>query len=268
MTTVTLHARVFSSDEAAPPLVLLHGLFGSWENLGSLAKGLSADYVVHALDLRNHGRSPHTDAMNYTLMAQDVLAYMQAQGLEKAHIVGHSMGGKTAMQLALIAAEKVMSVIAIDIAPVTYPPGHLDILEGLRTLPLHEITSRHEADVHLKAFVPELPVRQFLLKNLVKSGMTGFAWRMNLAAIDRQYNEVRIGVDAHLPFTGPILFIKGGHSDYIDRSHQPHIERLFPGAQLRVIPNTGHWLHAEKPETVLQICLRFLQGKTSTSSQK
>lgn len=267
MAAIRLYAKVQNPGSGKPPLLLLHGLFGSWENLGTLARGLAEAFEVHALDLRNHGRSPHTESMSYPLMALDVLAYMAEQGLTQVYLLGHSMGGKTAMQVALAEPGKILGVVVLDIAPVTYPPGHVNILEGLRTLPLNEISSRQEADLHLKPFVPELPVRSFLLKNLIKVGEQGFAWRMNLRAIDQHYNEIRVGVTSETPYEGAVLFIKGGQSDYIERLHQTQITRLFPAADLRVVPQTGHWLHAEKPDTVLQVCLRFLLRLTSSRSQ-
>ncbi|PIE43517.1 MAG: alpha/beta hydrolase [Gammaproteobacteria bacterium] len=244
---------------------MLHGLFGSWENLGSVARALSREYPVHALDLRNHGRSPHTETMNYTVMAEDVLAYTRRSGLQRFHLLGHSMGGKVAMQSALLEPGCVASLMVADITPAAYAPGHQSILAGLHSLPLEKLASRSDADNHLKAYVPELAVRQFLLKNLVKNDVARFAWRMNLDAIQRHYPEMIRSLSSTEPFNGPVLFIKGGESDYIQECHQAQVRQLFPSAELRVIPKAGHWLHAEKPESFIQVCKRFL-NKNQTNS--
>ena len=258
---IDLHAKVQGEGE---PVILLHGLFGSWENLGSIARDLATQYQVHSLDLRNHGRSPHVEHMNYPVMAVDVIHYMNRVGIEQAHILGHSMGGKTAMQVALDASDRVGKLMVADIAPVRYPPRHESIIEGLTTLALDRLTSRTEADQYLSNYVKEVPVRQFLLKNLVKSGAANFQWRMNLPAIIKNYTaicdgqyEASRGGDAPV-FDAPVLFIKGGSSDYITEKYQQAVVALFPKAKMRVIPNTGHWLHAEKPQLFLQIVRRFL----------
>lgn len=245
------------------PLVMLHGLFGSLENLGGIARLLAERYQIHALDLRNHGRSPHAPEHSYPLMAEDVAAYLDQAGLERAHLLGHSMGGKVAMTLALTRPERVERLVVLDIAPVHYPPHHQDILAGLHQLDLARLASREEADRFLEAFVPELAVRQFLLKNLVRDGAGGFRWRINLAALSREYEEVMAGQESGQPFPRPVLFIKGGDSDYIREEQWPHIQRLFPQATLRVIPQTGHWLHAEKPNVVAATARRFLEREAA-----
>ncbi|MCP5208114.1 MAG: alpha/beta fold hydrolase [Hahellaceae bacterium] len=260
MSTINLH---FQSFGQGPKIILLHGLFGSWENLGSIARSLASDYQVYCLDLRNHGRSPHTDVMNYDLMSEDVYRFMQLHGIDKAHLLGHSMGGKTAMQLALNHPEVVDKLLVADIAPVQYPPHHEAIIAGLQSLDLASLASRADAEKQLANYVNELPVRQFLLKNLVKSGAASFTWRMNLAAIIANYPAISAGQTAPkgtLPhgYQGPVLFIKGGNSDYITAKYASLVATLFPHAVMRIIPSTGHWLHAEKPALFLQIVRRFL----------
>lgn len=251
-----LHARV--TGEGAP-VVLLHGLFGSLENLGGIAQRLAGYQCVHALDLRNHGRSPHCDAMDYPLMAGDVLRYLDQAGLDRVWLLGHSMGGKTAMTLALQAPDRIRGVIVGDIAPVTYPPHHDGILEGLQSLDPATLDSRQDADARLRRWVPETPVRQFLLKNLIKTDAGRFGWRLNLPAIVRHYGQILAGQQAETPYIGPVLFIKGGLSDYIQPAHRAHTASLFPSAQLKIIPGTGHWLHADKPELFARLCLQFLE---------
>ena len=248
-----------------PPLILLHGLFGSLDNLGGISRRLQDHWQVHALDQRNHGSSPHTDTMDYPAMADDVLAYMDARGLEKASILGHSMGGKTAMQVALQASDRVDRIIVADIAPVTYPPRHDAVLEGLKAVDLSSIRSRQDADSVLADYVDEPGVRQFLLKNLVRvtddernESSGPYRWRLNLPAIEQCYPKLALAPEGDRPFEGPVLFIKGADSAYIQEKHRDEIRRLFPNADLRIIAGTGHWLHAEKPDSFAALCRRFL----------
>jgi len=260
--SVELNYRITGEGE---PLIVLHGLFGSLDNLGGIARRLEDGWQIHALDLRNHGNSPHTEDMSYPAMADDVVAYMDAQGLEKASILGHSMGGKVAMQVALAHPERVRSVIAADIAPVGYAPRHDEILEGLNNLDLSIVASRRDADWQLAEYVETPGVRQFLLKNLERipddeqsDGQQRFRWRLNLPVIDACYANIAAAPEGDGPFEGPVLFIKGGDSPYIQKKHEQTIRSLFPAAELRVITGTGHWLHAEKPDTFAALCRRFL----------
>ncbi|MCP5162348.1 MAG: alpha/beta fold hydrolase [Hahellaceae bacterium] len=250
-----LHHKIQGKGE---PIILVHGLFGSLENLGMIARLLAQHYEVHSLDMRNHGRSPHVPMMNYQLMANDIAHYMDEKGLAKAVLLGHSMGGKTVMQFALMYPERVERLVVADIAPVEYPPHHSEIFEGLRNLDLDVLTSRQQADEVLSRFVPEIAIRSFLLKNLVKAGADRFVWRMNLPVIMQCYNEIMRGQQGDKPFTGKVLFVIGGHSGYVQKSHQPQVLALFPAASVRVIPETGHWLHAEKPELFAKVVERFL----------
>lgn len=285
--TLTLHSQISGPESAtgnageALPVILLHGLFGSLENLGVVARRLSQTHPVHSLDLRNHGRSPHAPGMTYREMAADVGAYMDRQQLPQAALLGHSMGGKVAMQLALDTPARVAKLIVADIAPVAYAPHHDQVLAGLRALELSALKSRSEADKALQSYVAEAPVRQFLLKNLQKEAAGGFSWRFNLDAIEDQYAEIlagpnvgenagestgesaeeRAGVSGGQAYSGPTLFIKGGESDYIQEEHREQVAQLFPQASLRVIAGAGHWLHAEKPDTFVTLCERFLAGE-------
>lgn len=259
--TVELNYRITGQGE---PLILLHGLFGSMENLGGITQRLQDSYQIHALDQRNHGRSPHTDTMDYPAMAADVVAYMDSQGLDKAAILGHSMGGKTAMQVALAHPSRVTRLIVADIAPVTYQPRHDNILEGLTRLDLAAIRSRQDADKRLADYVEMPSVRQFLLKNLVRipddernADGAAFRWRLNLPVIQACYRNLAAAPEGG-PFNGPVLFIKGADSAYIQDKHREAVASLFPKAELRIIEGTDHWLHAEKPDTFATLCRRFL----------
>jgi esterase len=259
--TVTLHHRVSGEGE---PLILLHGLFGSLENLGGVAQRLQDNWQIHALDQRNHGRSPHADEMSYAVMADDVVAYMDEQGLDRAALLGHSMGGKVAMQVALAHPDRVSRLIVADIAPVDYKPRHDAILEGMLAIDFSRIESRRDADEALKSHVEIEAVRQFLLKNLERvpasestDGAT-FRWRVNLPVISACYPNLAEAPSAIGPYEGPVLFIKGADSAYIQAKHEEAIRRLFPNAELKVIEGTGHWLHAEKADTFAALCRRFL----------
>ncbi len=261
--SVELNYRITGEGE---PIIVLHGLFGSLDNLGGIARRLEDRWEIHALDLRNHGNSPHTDEMNYPAMAEDVAAYMDARGIEKASILGHSMGGKVAMQVALSHPERVTAVIAADIAPVGYEPRHDSILEGMNSLDLAGVSSRREADKQLADHVDIPGVRQFLLKNLERipeaeqtDNQHRFRWRLNLPAIDACYADIAAAPEGDGPYEGPVLFIKGGDSPYIQEKHQDTIRSLFPAAELKIIEGTGHWLHAEKPDTFAALCHRFLE---------
>lgn len=249
-----------------PPLIILHGLFGSMDNLGGITRRLQDEWQVHALDQRNHGNSSHTETMDYPAMAADVVAYMDAQGLDKAAILGHSMGGKTAMQVALSAPERVDRVIVADIAPVTYKPRHDAILEGLTSLDLSAVKTRQDADNMLAEHVEMPQVRQFLLKNLVrvpqgeqKPGEGLYRWRLNLPVIEACYPKLALAPEGDRPYDGPVLFLKGEESAYIQDKHWDEIRRLFPSAELQIIEGTGHWLHAEKTDAFEALCRRFLK---------
>lgn len=265
--TVSLHSQVSGSKATAGassenlPVILLHGLFGSLENLGVVARALSDNWQVHSLDLRNHGRSPHVDSMSYPEMAEDVRSYLDQNGIARAVLIGHSMGGKTAMQLALDAPDRVARLIVADIAPVDYPAHHDAILKGLNAVDTASLNSRSEADRALRPFIEEAPVRQFLLKNLTKTDQGGFTWRLNLDAIEKCYDGILAGQESGQAYQGPMLLIKGGQSDYIQDQHRDKIARLFPNTVLRIIPGTGHWLHAEKPALFTTLCERFLNGE-------
>lgn len=260
--SVVLNYRITGEGS---PLILLHGLFGSLDNLGGISRRLQDKWQIHALDQRNHGSSPHTDDMGYPAMAEDVLAYMDARGLDKASILGHSMGGKTAMQVALTAPDRVDRIIVADIAPVAYQPRHDAVLEGLTSVDLGSIRSRQDADRVLAEYVEEPGVRQFLLKNLVRvteeerDHYPGpYRWRLNLPVIEQCYPRLALAPEGDAPFEGPVLFIKGADSAYIQEKHRDEIRKRFPSADLRIIEGTGHWLHAEKPDSFAALCRRFL----------
>ena len=253
-----LHTQISGqTDNNVLPVVLIHGLFGSFENLGVIARSLSENYRVINVDVRNHGRSGHSNEMNYALMAEDLAQTLDALHIDKAAILGHSMGGKMAMAFALKYPQRVSKLILADIAPVGYPPRHNAIIAGLKAVDLAALQQRGDADKQLAQFIPEAGVRQFLLKSLIKDA-DQFGWRFNLKALEQNYPELIAAPLAQGEFTGPTLFIKGGDSDYILPEHKATIMQLFPQAQAKIIQGTGHWLHAEKPAAFTKLVNDFL----------
>lgn len=240
------------------PLILIHGLFGSYENLGVIARALQNDFQLVNIDLRNHGRSPRSDYMDYPQLALDVFETLDQLNIHQSAVLGHSMGGKVAMQMAFIEPLRVTKLILADISPVANEPRHQRILQGLAAIDLNQLQDRKQADLLLQPYVDELGVRQFLLKNLYKDAMDQFQWRINVAALLENYPRLLAAPVATVPYVGDTLFIKGGNSDYIQAEHQPLIRSLFPNATAKIIQGAGHWLHAEKPVAFSKIVSDFL----------
>lgn len=251
-----LYTRVHGEG---PPVVLLHGLFGSGENLGAIARVLAGGFTVHAMDLRNHGRSPHGERMAYATLAGDVLDTMDAHRLGAAALVGHSMGGKTAMEIALTSPERASRVAILDIAPVEYARRHDRELDALARLDPAALKSRADADRALADAIPEGATRQFLLKNLIR-GDRGFGWRIPLDTIAEQYPQL-VRPPSQGRYEGPILFIRGGRSDYIRDDHGPAIRERFPGARIETIADATHWVHIDAPGECSGILHDFLSGR-------
>ncbi|WP_194776630.1 alpha/beta fold hydrolase [Pararhodonellum marinum] len=240
------------------PLVILHGLFGSADNWFSIARELEKHYTLYLVDQRNHGDSPHTEDWDYQLMAEDLLHWMEEQNLEEIHLMGHSMGGKTAMNFAIQYPEKVKKLIVVDIAPRYYPVHHEQILEGLKSIQLDALKSRKEADDQLAEHVKEAGIRQFLLKNLGRDKENKFIWKINLSVIDAKIENVGEALEAGKSFEGPTLFMGGENSDYIKEGDKTDLERFFPNHHLIYIKGAGHWIHAEQPAAVVETVKAFL----------
>ncbi len=248
-----------TGDPDHPPLLLLHGLFGASGNWMGVAKRLQNDFRLILPDLRNHGRSPHHAVMDYPAMVGDLLALLDRLGLDSASLLGHSMGGKAAMWLALTQPERVDRLLVADIAPVSYPSRFESIFQGLQQLPLGEIADRESADQRLARWVPERAVRQYLLQNLVKQAGT-WQWRFNLpvlSAAREQLSDFPLSEGAS--FAGEVLFLYGERSDYLKPEYRTGIMRRFPLARLRMLPGAGHWLYAEQPEAFSRAVMAFLK---------
>jgi esterase len=244
---------------SGPPLALLHGLFGSARNFGTVQMRLAERWRVLALDLRNHGASPHAPGMDYATQAADVRQTLAARGALPAAVVGHSMGGKAAMRLALDSAAAVSRLVVADIAPVVYPPHFRNYARAMMALPLAPGLTRAEADRALAAAVPEPAVRSFLLQNLRPGAEP--SWRIGLAEIAAGLPAIE-GFDApeDARYTGPALFLSGERSDYVRPEHRPTIRALFPAARFVTLKNAGHWLHADQPTGFVAAVQAFLSA--------
>jgi len=257
-TTLLLHHQIAGQGK---PLFLLHGLFGSSDNLALIARDLGQHFRIISVDMRNHGHSFHSDDVSYQLMAEDILKLADHLAIEDFACLGHSMGGKVAMMLALIAPKRINKLIIADIAPVSYEPKHDNVIKGLEAVAnAPAISSRSHAELILSEHIAISGVRQFLLKSLVKEGLP-YHWRFNLEAIATNYLQIASWPDSQAQYSGPVRFLKGGDSDYLLASHQSAIAKHFPNASAKVLPGTGHWLHAEKPRLFNRLALDFLSNK-------
>jgi esterase len=241
------------------PLIILHGLLGSLDNWQSIAKQISEHFQVFIIDQRNHGRSPHSDEFSYEILVNDVLEFMQQQGIGRAHFIGHSMGGKVAMKLALEHPEKVAKLIVVDVAPVEYEDNHSREFKALLEVDLKTLENRQEAEAILRNHLgSDESTIQFLMKGLYRDDDNKFQWRFNVQSLYDAYNEISSGITSDKPFEGETLFIKGEKSDYINASNFSEIIDLFPHNQLVEIAGAGHWVHADRPTEFINAVEKFL----------
>ena len=251
----------YKSYGEGPAFVILHGLFGMLDNWQTLARRWAEGHRVILVDLRNHGRSPHQPEMNYDLMAEDVATLLEDLEIDECILLGHSMGGKVAMQTALTYPELVRQLVVVDMAPRRYRPGHDTIFAALESLDPASIGSRSEAAEALSAHVADPGIQLFLLKNLTRNPAGGYRWRMNLPAIKESYPRLIGPVgNAGDRYDGPALFLRGGKSGYVTEEDLPLIEELFPRARLVTVAGAGHWVHAEKPTELLEVVNAFLSA--------
>jgi len=260
------------------PLVILHGLYGSSDNWMTVARRLGEDYHVFLLDQRNHGRSPHSPHHDYPSMVSDLETFANDRDLERFILLGHSMGGKTAMFFAARHPARIRALIPIDISPRTYRltgdngtsfSMHKKMMEALMQLDLATLHSRDEVMNALENTIPSVRIRQFLLKNLTRDENHRFRWKINLPVLYHSLENILAGLDEDPSLQGkqfssfPVLFIRGADSGYIGEEDIPLIRRFFPGAEIATIPGTGHWLHAEQPQKFIRIILDFLNHSNS-----
>ena len=240
------------------PLIILHGLFGMLDNWQALAKEFACFFETHIIDLRNHGRSFHSNQHNYELMSEDLLSYLNAYNLDEVSLIGHSMGGKVAMTFACMYPESVEKLVVVDIAPKYYPTHHQEILSALNAVEQAKIKSRKDADQILSQYFSESAIRQFLLKNLYWRSSTELTFKFNLKVLSNQIENIGQPLYADALFDRPTLFIVGQSSSYIKETDIKLIESHFPDFEIVEIPNSGHWVHAENPDQFFDKVSRFL----------
>jgi len=240
------------------PLIVLHGLFGSGSNWRSIAAQLAERFSVYLLDLRNHGKSPHHPQIDYPLMAADVREFIAAERLDAAILLGHSMGGKVAMRLALDSPELVRKLIVADMSPRAYARSHDQVFAALLALDLMTFERPQQIEEALAQQIPSLAMRRFLLKNLGRDESGSFIWKMNLRSLYENYDRLREPIHGQTPFSGPTLFVHGGKSAYVTKADETDIRAQFPAARIETIPSAGHWIHADAPDEFVRLVLGFL----------
>ena len=258
--SLPLNIREYGDGEDGRTIVLLHGLFGSSANWGSVARQLAARYTVLVPDLRNHGQSPHAADVSYAAMAGDLLALLDYRGIDRTLLVGHSMGGKVAMHLALHAPHRVLGLAVVDMAPVAYAHRFDQVFEAFGAVDLPELQGRADADAPMARVLPDPGVRAFLQQNLYRDA-EGWKWRCNLAALrEGQARITAFDVDRGVRFAGPSSFIFGTRSDYLLPVHQPLVQQFFPAAHFCAVEGAGHWVYAERPTAFMDCLQQFLSG--------
>jgi pimeloyl-ACP methyl ester carboxylesterase len=242
------------------PLFILHGLFGSSDNWQTLAKKFAENFTVYLVDLRNHGRSPHSVEFNYEVMSEDIKELVRDEGLNKIMILGHSLGGKVAMQFAVTYPDKVEKMIVVDIGPKKYPVTNQFVVDALDRFDPGTLPSRKEAEALLSLYIKEEGTKQFLLKNLYWDDNQRLQWRFYFDSIKQNIKGVSEATPVPAqPLNTPVLFLKGEHSDYIFNADTKLMKEIFPNSRLEIIPNTGHWVHADNPEAFFNAVDKFLK---------
>lgn len=253
---MNLHSQILGSGQA---FVILHGFLGMSDNWKTLGTRWSEDgYEVHLLDLRNHGRSFHSDEFSYEVMAEDLKKYCEEHDLKEIVLLGHSMGGKVAMQFVVTYPEMVSKLIIADMGPKAYPPHHQDILKALSQLDFSKIKSRGEAEDILSKYIKDEGTRLFLLKNLYRKSKNEFGLRINLPVLSEKIDEVGKALSESTFYKGDVLFLGGEKSGYIEPMDELLIKKHFPKADIKTISNAGHWLHAENPNEFYDNVMIFL----------
>lgn len=253
-----LHSKIYGQDKPGTPLLVFHGLFGMLDNWGSFGKEMGEFFPVHLIDLRNHGKSFHSTEMSHDDLAHDISHYMDFHHIEKANLLGHSLGGKAVMQFAIKYPIKVQKLIVVDISPKAYPPHHQGILKALESVDFENLNTRQQVEEVLQQYIPEKSVIQFLTKNLYWTDDKKLAWRFNLKTLSEKYSEfvsnaIKFGV-----FSGETLFIAGAKSNYILPQDEFQIKQQFPHASIIKIKNAGHWVQAENPKDFNEAVKDFL----------
>ncbi|NMH58642.1 alpha/beta fold hydrolase [Alteromonas ponticola] len=253
-----LHAEKHQLDKDAPWLILLHGLFGNLDNLAVIKRHFSSKFNILNIDLPDHGHSVKLDSFSFAQWSQLLSSTLTEHHINTCYVLGHSLGGKLAMQFALAQPHTVAGLIVADIAPVNYPPRHHQVFQGINNVELSNISRRQDADKQLARYIPEAGVRQFLLKSLFQSEDKRWHWRFNVKNLIQHYDAICDWPHSDLTYSGPTLFIKGELSDYLTMQYQDQVLQYFPQSKAQVIQGAGHWLHAEKPQAFNRSVERFL----------
>ena len=249
----------FKKTGEGKPLIILHGLFGMGDNWMTQSRQFGEKgFLVYTVDARNHGRSPHSPEFNYLLMKEDVIEMMNDEKISSASVIGHSMGGKTAMWLSCLHEERVSKLVVADIAPRYYPPHHQGVIAAIHSVDLMKVTSRTEAAQRLRQTLQDEDTVQFLLKNLYWVGEANLAWRFHLEGIEKNILSVGDALPEGYQFKNDTLFLRGVNSGYVTEDDNSEIMRHFPHAVIESVPDAGHWIHAENPEGFFKAVLKFL----------
>lgn len=240
------------------PIVILHGLFGMLDNWQTVAKKLAEDYMVILVDQRDHGKSKHTEEFNYQVLAEDLREFLEENWIHTCHIIGHSMGGKTAIQFSVLNSGMIEKMIIVDIGPKAYKPGHETIFKALLEVPIDKVQSRQEVETIISKYIEDSGVRLFLMKNLQRKKEGGFRWKMNLQLLYKEYNNILAKINTTEPVDVDSLFIYGSKSHYILPSEIDSIKKIFPQAKFSEV-DAGHWIHAEKPDELITLITEYLK---------
>lgn len=253
-----LHSKIYGENQPGIPLLVFHGLFGMLDNWGSFGKEMGEFFPVHLIDLRNHGKSFQSENMSHDDLADDILNYMNVQNMDKANLLGHSLGGKAVMQFAIKNPEKVEKLVVVDIAPKAYAPHHQGIIKALQSVDFDKVKSRGDVEEVLAEFIPEKSVIFFLTKSLYWDENKKLKWRFNLRTLSEKYEEFVSNAVTSGVFSGKTLFIKGEHSNYILPEDDFLLKQQFPNSSLTEIKNAGHWTQAENPTDFNEAVKNFL----------
>lgn len=252
-----LYSRI---EGEGKPLLILHGYLGMSDNWKTLSGRFAEQgFQVHSLDLRNHGRSFHSDEFSHELMMQDILNYCNHHNLQKISLIGHSMGGKLAMFLAVTYPDLIDKLIIADISVREYPPHHQDILEALNSVDFSVQKERKEVEDVIAQYVSDFGTRQFLMKNVYRTTPEQLGFRMNLKSLTENYDNMGIAIPKESRFEKPVLFLRGENSNYIRERDEQDIMEIFPKAEIKTVTNAGHWLHAENPNEFFDYSIEYLK---------
>lgn len=253
-----LYSRI---EGEGKPLLVLHGYLGMSDNWKTLSgRYAEAGFQVHTLDLRNHGRSFHSDEFSHELMMHDILQYCKFHNLEKVSIIGHSMGGKLAMFLAVTHPDLIDKLVIADISVREYPPHHQDILEALNSVDFSIHTDRKQVEDVIAGYVSDFGTRQFLMKNVYRVTSEQLGFRMNLKSLTKNYDNMGIEIPKNSKYNQPVLFLRGENSNYIRERDEQDILKIFPQAEIKTVSNAGHWLHAENPTEFFDFSIKYLKS--------